>query len=1127
MHNTVRTVLAMTILSVMSSCTMDEIVIPADELYTREFIKSYGVIDPNHDWSVLKKSSITVTTPTQADVRVYVRDNNGKTTLVAHYREVEGTETIHFDVPKETEVVYVQSGTYFNAVPLESSVALSSARSRAIDGKDNLPGYSLKNGYYFENKYASAMASILPEGKNLNIQSKDVTADFSFISTGSEFVLYPVYWNTTGHDVLGVYWYEDGQMKTMDVFDNKVDDSDIGHHNIYHRATKGSELSVTQCSPADGAVDVESDGEITLSFSRAVKKLDTHKASLSQAGATLGEPRISDDGRTVTYPYSGLANNETVTFTLSANSFVASDNAEGDTYSAINSQYTISFTTADNTPTWLSTTYTIQEDGKTCEAKLVFNKPVTISDGAVSVDNGATVSGITASGDKCTYTVTISCPDFATLYTMTLDNTNITSAEDSSVKANITGYDASSKNKFSTPEDPAWTNMKFVETATKVEFTCSLNSGYVQINDVDITENADIVGPDEPLTVKLHMKDGGRPKGTNGESSLQYQLAGSSESVSFEYGLRIKSKSLAGVTDITEAVDGNDYVILEVTPSDNMLLTVHGFMPNTSSTLEDSAPLMWDINDGKDLDKVTSYSSTLEDKGWTLLVAKYKLAKGKSYYIHVKPSKQVYVAGLSYQLEDTSSPAELSYTRQSVTYRNTALSRGSRATSGTGVQFPGANGSIPDFWRDGEEPGHGYVRNTRNNGLAVSIDNMDEILTHRVSFTLPKGTIFGFYLRNNTGAIRITNPGEGPAVPYTAYSMSALNREVENSLFNSLDLECSGSDGEYFQNGWGTKGSTKDGRDFHEKLDDGHKKMIDIPAGREYSTAMTYTVDVDGQEMRFFSFEDWVDCDFNDIVFMVAPEVEDEIIDLEIDTDPYIFAVEDLGATAKTDIDFNDAVFAAEHISSGDKSTNYVFVTMLAAGGTLPIQLYFDGKPVTGMEEGQEIVGGPYVGAKMPLMHINQWFGIDDTGKTVNVAGVGGVNPGFGNLTTVRIEVGADFSFASDSDDPQHFSLKVERTDGTKTEITRPDAKGQAPQIIILPGKWRWPKENRPIHDAFPGGIGYDGTLLGSFESWISNCFDKTASKWHESPVMDYVVDHAWTGSQAARDAMQQLNSGQ
>lgn len=1130
------------LLAAATSCSVDEITIPAEELFHREFIKSYGKIDPNQDWSVIKRSSITVSTSQSADVRVYARSAEGKTSLVASYREVNGSETIYFDVAKDVEEVYVQSGTFFERVPLESSVTITNAdRSRGISGTDAL-AVETENGYYWGPEYITAIQKVLPEGKNTNLSSTEVTSDFSFVSTGEKFVIYPIYWQTTANDVLGVYWYERGQMKTKDIFDNKVMVNGSAYHNIYHRS---SVIKVNQTVPMSNQEEVGYSGTISLTFNRSVSQVANHglSATISSGRLTSGP---TQKGNTIEYTYERLDKDQTVTFTLPAGMYETAETLDKDGSKALNNEYSFSFKTFA-TPRHSKVEYEVTET--TAKAVLEFTHPIIVDNSAFSLSPEAQVDNIIMSDDKKKVTLQLSGLTHSTKYKLVIDSSKLRSVNDNNITADISGF---TNDTFETLAK----DLTYEDKATVVKFTTKMN-GSGQITNADgalITSGESIVSENDGFTATILFpatfnKDGVErpviPKASNANtSSLKYPVAGQENDATFEFGFRMKTKDLSNFTDDLKAcVDGTEYSIIEIIPKADILLTVYAYREGEN---EVNYPLVWDNENKQDLTSVSNWESapglyefTSTDKdgkdvtsAFRAFSASYELKAFKAYTIHVAKSKQNRVAGLSYQLAiDDAATASRSSARRVYTYNNASRA----GEDGANTIDLGNNGTIPQFYENGESPeSHEFVRTAQTSKDAVNSDGKDEVLTHKVSFTLPKGVIFGFYLRNSNGAIRVTQPGEGPAVPYTCYSMSSLNQELENSFFHKLDFNCEGSEAGYFKDGWGTLVGGK----FHEGLQEGANKlqMINVPENRKHSTAMTYTVDVNGQEMRYFSFEDWVDYDFNDIAFMVAPESAQDldIIDLEVDTDPYIFAVEDLGGTTSSDIDFNDAVFAVEHVAANDKSTNCLFVTMLAAGGTYPIQLMFDGIDVDGTSKGgiveaQSIVHGPYTGSGKTLGHINEWFNISSQNTTINVAG--DHYAGFGNLTTVRIDINDDnYTLAAKEGDKGKFSIRVARPDGTHTTIEPPSEKGTAPQFLILPCSWRWPQEGKAIHDAYPGGISAGGSRFGSFQDWVNNGYDYTfkddpKNQWHHNPTLHLIMDHAWRGSQAARELISKLKS--
>lgn len=419
----------------------------------------------------------------------------------------------------------------------------------------------------------------------------------------------------------------------------------------------------------------------------------------------------------------------------------------------------------------------------------------------------------------------------------------------------------------------------------------------------------------------------------------------------------------------------------------------------------------------------------------------------------------------------------------------------------------------------------------------------DDVVTHKITIQLAEGTNFGFYLRNESGAGNITflgdnNTGENAEnKDFINYSIKNLNQDQPMSFFNRV---YSGSPKKgYYLDGWGTK---VDGQIDPELRNSNAVAQLQdgtVDPNRRFSTAMTYTADIQGSDgntrsYRYFSFEDWVDADFNDIVFLVAPETTEttstEIVNGDVLTLPYFYAVEDLGSAGPdTDLDFNDVVFAVEKVdgTGTDGEPNYAYVTVLAAGGTLPLHLMY-GDSEIGNGYG-EVIAGPATKVNGGVIsHINNWFGTDNTSTMFNV-GTQGTNPGFQNneLTTVKIPIDASFSFSPFDENGKrittgsNFNIKVERPDGNYDTVELPKENGLAPQMLVLPVTWKWPHERVSIADAYNGGLTYDGDHVKSFNEWVSHQEKGfKADKWYTFGVENQILNHNWSGSQAALEDM-------
>lgn len=208
-------------------------------------------------------------------------------------------------------------------------------------------------------------------------------------------------------------------------------------------------------------------------------------------------------------------------------------------------------------------------------------------------------------------------------------------------------------------------------------------------------------------------------------------------------------------------------------------------------------------------------------------------------------------------------------------------------------------------------------------------------------------------------------------------------------------------------------------------------------------------------DQTFIGFEDDPNADvkdLNDIVLMLDPVPY--IVDHE--PDGFVLACEDLGNTG--DFDFNDVVFSVTHVA-GETTA---IVTPLAAGGTLPIQLYYDGKPIGGEFHSH------FEGSKSSEM-IN-------TDKITKAA------------DPIVIEVPGDFAIGEYADyennENSHFRKFTISINNGETVLTAPK-NGAAPQIMCLPANWEWPKEQVNIQEAYPD-FGKWGQNYSNKE-WINN----------------------------------------
>ena len=194
------------------------------------------------------------------------------------------------------------------------------------------------------------------------------------------------------------------------------------------------------------------------------------------------------------------------------------------------------------------------------------------------------------------------------------------------------------------------------------------------------------------------------------------------------------------------------------------------------------------------------------------------------------------------------------------------------------------------------------------------------------------------------------------------------------------------------------------------------------------------------------------DKDYNDLV-LYTPQ---KMTPVTHDETEWTIACEDLGGTF--DYDFNDIVFRVRHTAGND----YAILIPVAAGGTLPAQLFYNEKAIS--DEWHSYFGNGYESDVM----IN-------TGKGPEVHAV----------KTIRLnKLSTDWSISAFSKQANGLKIKVKRADGTIATVTGPE-KGSAPQMLILPYDWQWPVELTRITTAYPdfGTWGENYTV----NTWVNN----------------------------------------
>lgn len=221
-------------------------------------------------------------------------------------------------------------------------------------------------------------------------------------------------------------------------------------------------------------------------------------------------------------------------------------------------------------------------------------------------------------------------------------------------------------------------------------------------------------------------------------------------------------------------------------------------------------------------------------------------------------------------------------------------------------------------------------------------------------------------------------------------------------------------------------------------------------------------------DVNIISFEDWGgqftvtngtpstsgdnSIDWNDIAFAINAEFQTPPlpVDKEQETgESWILACEDLGST--DDYDFNDIVLEVQK----DIENNQIKIKCLAAGGTLPATIYYN----------DQVIGEAHA-----------MLGESNTGKMINTTTI--TNTPI--VYTVNESIDQNWTLSENKD---KFKIVVNSDDNMAALINAP-TKGDAPQMIIVPGDWKWPTERAHIEDAY-----------SEFKLWNGNA---AYTEWYE-----------------------------
>lgn len=326
-----------------------------------------------------------------------------------------------------------------------------------------------------------------------------------------------------------------------------------------------------------------------------------------------------------------------------------------------------------------------------------------------------------------------------------------------------------------------------------------------------------------------------------------------------------------------------------------------------------------------------------------------------------------------------------------------------------------------------------YMNNQEDNLLRGTKIKLTYFGGATPSYTFPEGTKIGFFMGWNQDTESDLTPSHNRIL----FSDCAKTYELFRRTYTPNDANKSSMTTDLLPDSF---------TDAHTKNRSGAYEGPDV---RQFASTFKFG------DITVMGFGDEVagDKDLNDICFFVSgniDEPEDNTPDdlPEPETQSWVMACEDLGGTF--DYDFNDVVFSVAHATNEAKAK----ITALAAGGTLPVELTYNGNVLTGPNGGT---------------HFNSWFGTGNLADEVAINA--GKNTTNATGKSIEIEVPLDFSVANTESSGKMGGFALNVYGGANgedyTTITAPED-GDAPQMMCLPSNWVWPKENDRITDAYP-----------------------------------------------------------
>lgn len=206
--------------------------------FAQEFRKTFGDIDPEQDWNLAERGTVTVSTMKESEVKIYALTGD-EYTIVGDYQGVKGTQMLGFDMVEGTKSILVTDGVTAEKTVPGGVVTFGGTRT-TYPGNDVVKIDKIENdkGLYLETtgktypKYVefksmddySKIFETVPEIGFRDPRNKTnlnkVPSNFHYTSNGS-FIIYPIFWNTSSLNTLGVYYKNGNEIVKVPVYKHK------------------------------------------------------------------------------------------------------------------------------------------------------------------------------------------------------------------------------------------------------------------------------------------------------------------------------------------------------------------------------------------------------------------------------------------------------------------------------------------------------------------------------------------------------------------------------------------------------------------------------------------------------------------------------------------------------------------------------------------------------------------------------------------------------------------------------------------------------------------------------------------------------------------------------------------